>query len=371
MNTFLLFLAVNGLLWLADWFNEVPPGQRVINKYGLAKLRQASTGLTDAQIMALQEETWGRQLAYEPFTEFKEAEFQGRHVNVSRAGFRVGPEQGVWPPAKSNLNVFIFGGSTTFGYGVTDADTLPAQLQARLRALAPARLACVYNFGRAFFTSTQERILFQQLLLQGRRPAIAVFVDGVNDAVFPANENALSAELDDAVRRKHGQIRDLGVLGRLPLLRPVQRLLADDEAPRHRAEQFWSELGSGDRSPDGARLVEWVGARFLANVHLNAAAGGAFSVRTLFVWQPCPFYRLSPTRYPFELSAHDQLVRAVYERMARLEQRERPAAFLWLADVQEELKDPLYVDAVHYSPDFNAALAARIADWIKANGWLD
>jgi hypothetical protein len=36
--------------------------------------------------------------------------------------------------------------------------------------------------------------------------------------------------------------------------------------------------------------------------------------------------------------------------------------FFWLADMQENLREPLYVDQVHYSPKFSRMLAERIAD---------
>lgn len=370
-NTALLFLALNGLLLLFGWLTAEPPGQRLVQKYGLDNLRAVHPKLSDGEILQLQEETWGRHLAYEPFTEFKEGGFAGRHLNVSPAGFRLGQEPGVWPPDPQRLNLFVFGGSTTFGYGVADAETLPAQLQVQLRRLAPAKPVSVYNFGRGFFASTQERILFQQLLLQGRRPAIAVFVDGVNDAVFPADESALSLDLDAAVRRKNGQAHDLGLLGRLPLLRPVDRLLTDASVTRDREQALWTLVNGSGEPPSFGQMTAWVGTRFLTNARLSAAAGREMGVRTLFVWQPCPFYQFDPARFPFKFTAGDHFVRTAYEHLARRDRKELPEHFLWLADGQDAIAGPLYVDAAHYSPAFNAALAGRIADWLQASGWLD
>lgn len=370
-NTALLFLALNLLFLWFGWLSAEPPGQRLVNKYGLDKLRAAHPKLNDAEILQLQEETWGRHLSYEPFTEFKEGEFAGKHLNVSPAGFRLGQEPAPWPPDPQRLSVFVFGGSTTFGYGVADAETLPAQLQAQLRRSVPAKPVCVYNFGRGFFASTQERILFQQLLLQGRRPAIAVFVDGVNDAVFPADASALSADLDVAVRRKNGQLRDLGILGRLPLLRPVEWLLTDASDARSRELALWHLVNPSGQPPSLEQMTQWVGTRYLTNARLSAAVGRELGVRTLFVWQPCPFYQFDPARFPFKFTAGDHFVRASYEHLARRERKEMPEHFLWLAEGQEAFAGPLYVDAAHYSPSFNAVLAGRIADWLKASGWLD
>ena len=117
-------------------------------------------------------------------------------------------------------------------------------------------------------------------------------------------------------------------------------------------------------------FADRVAARYLSNARLSAVVGGSLGVRTLFVWQPCPFYRRDPARHPFPFTAPDQGVQAVYERLSR-PNAELPINFLWLADGQDQLAEPLYVDGIHYSPAFNTLLAGRIADWLKTNGWLD
>jgi hypothetical protein len=38
------------------------------------------------------------------------------------------------------------------------------------------------------------------------------------------------------------------------------------------------------------------------------------------------------------------------------------ADFVWLADMQETRKEPLYLDAVHYTADFARDIAEEIAD---------
>ncbi|MFH0958453.1 MAG: hypothetical protein V1897_07085, partial [Pseudomonadota bacterium] len=39
--------------------------------------------------------------------------------------------------------------------------------------------------------------------------------------------------------------------------------------------------------------------------------------------------------------------------------------FLWLTDMQVGLKQPLYADAIHYSPYLCKLIAAKIADKIE------
>jgi hypothetical protein len=50
---------------------------------------------------------------------------------------------------------FVFGGSTTFGYGESDNLTIPSNLQYYLREAFQTDQSAVYNFGRAFYFSSQ------------------------------------------------------------------------------------------------------------------------------------------------------------------------------------------------------------------------
>jgi hypothetical protein len=75
--------------------------------------------------------------------------------------------------------IWIFGGSTVFGKGQRDDHTIASEL-ARLAddAGTPAR---VLNFGNPGYTSYQEWQVFERELATGRRPAVAVFLDGTAD----------------------------------------------------------------------------------------------------------------------------------------------------------------------------------------------
>jgi len=154
--------------------------------------------MSQQDIASLLEETWTRRYEYSPYIQFRERAYHGRFVNVHGAGFRYSREQGVWPPAEETVNVFIFGGSTTFGYGLRDDQTVASYLQQYLQP-AFQRPLKVYNFGCGSYFSTQERILFTELLLAGWRPEMAIFIDGLNDFYFANNEPALTGSLRELV----------------------------------------------------------------------------------------------------------------------------------------------------------------------------
>ncbi len=82
----------------------------------------------------------------------------------------MGAKHQPWPPDPESFNVFVFGGSTTFGYGVRNEDALPAALQDELRRVFSHRRIECYNFGCGFYFSAQERLRFELLLKAGCVP---------------------------------------------------------------------------------------------------------------------------------------------------------------------------------------------------------
>ncbi len=192
INACLLFGLLNLLAWLRL------PTVRPVPTVSTAMLEKVYPEMSHEEIDRLASES-GRDLMYQPFIEFREKPFQGRYVTVDPAGFRPFKGQGPWPPDPANLNVFVFGGSTTFSYGIKDDDAVPAKLQERLAAVALPRPVRVYNLGHGFYYSSQERALFEQILVGGIRPDVAIFIDGLNDFLFYDDRPAMTPWLSDIV----------------------------------------------------------------------------------------------------------------------------------------------------------------------------
>ena len=100
----------------------------VFKEYG-ETLYKAYPHLSKKDVHLLLNETWLREFEYAPYQQFKEKPTTGKFVNVHPAGFRLSENQGPWPLESSNHNVFIFGGSTAFGYGLPDHLTSASFLQ--------------------------------------------------------------------------------------------------------------------------------------------------------------------------------------------------------------------------------------------------
>jgi hypothetical protein len=299
-----------------------------------ADLAAIYPGWPRSRVAALLAETRGRSPRFDPWTQFREKPFAGTFTHVEEAGFRRGADQGPWPMDGTAQNVWVFGGSTTFGYGLPDEATVPSQLQAALRSRFAGVPIRVYNFGQGFFYSGQEQALFTSLLTGGARPPrLAVFLDGIN-------EHQAEPFFSDRLRR----------LVRSPwtafLHPPEEKALGGEEA------------------------VE----RWLRSRRAIAGIAASHGIETLFVWQPAPDWGYDLRFHPlwwregerppkgerpvFGASPH-------YAAMARLRAAapERLGAdVLWLGDLQRGERRPLYVDRLHYTEAFAGKVAAAIAD---------
>jgi len=297
-NTLLLFLIVVGGVFLVSKSRNQEEPENPISKYGMAKLQSVYPERSSAEIAALLDENWGRPLIYEPYTQFTEAPFHGRYVNIADGGYRLIENQGPWPPDKQNLNIFVFGGSTTFGYGVADSETIPSALQKKLR-LSSSKRVCVYNFGRAHYYSTQERILFSNLLVSGIAPDVAVFIDGLNEFYYRKDAPEYSSQLMRVLNENfHVRKKPLEE----PTISDIVRKLPDRNARD---------------GATGTEVARAICQRYLSNRQLIESMAQARNIKTLFVWQPVPTYKFDLKYHPFQKDFGRHLFSRIgYEQMA-------------------------------------------------------
>ena len=284
MNTLVVLVVVFAAARV--WFSVRPPstlGRWTYGELG-ALAPRVYPGRSPDEVLALLTETWSRPVEYQPFVQIKEREYRGRFVNVGSEGFRHVKGQGPWPPSGDHFNIFVFGGSTAFGYGIADDETIASFLQEDLqgRTRRPAR---VYNFGCAFYYSSQERVRFQQLVLAGFVPDLAVFVDALNEFHFRREWPSLSTPLHDYVERRADERRS-GLPTWLTLFSPT-RLAAEMHGLRRPPEP---------RSADPA-LADQLIDRYLHNKKMIEAVAGAYGVRPVFVWQPISAYKFDWKRH--------------------------------------------------------------------------
>jgi len=363
-SALLLLIALNLAFYAALQLKEyikalVAPSNPVSEKYGEA-LSRVYPEMTRREVNDLLVETWTRGFVYEPLVQYKEAPHVGRFVNVHEAGFRRSKDQGPWPPAAQNYNVFLFGSSSVFGYGLPDDLTIASYLQQRL-GRQDGRPVKIYNFGRGRFYSTQDRRLFERLLLAGYKPDAALFIHGLSEFRRLEDRLPYTERLERALDQDF-----FGNLTWMVQSMPLERMWRW-VGKRLAGEAASAPEGADSPLPEHARpeTLERLIGRWFDNRDLIRLMARQHDVPVLFIWQPVSSYKIGSQALPLgqvDMGPH-AYAGLGYEMMAeRLGGRSPEPDFIWCADIQEGVDEPLFVDAVHYNARMSELIAACIAD---------
>jgi hypothetical protein len=125
---------------------------------------------------------------YEPEVGLVLQAMASRFVNIDEHGIRANAPTGR-PVAAVEGAVWLLGGSTVFGDGVSDSETIAAHLE---RILGRA----VINFGVRSYSGSEENMLLTRYARTGYRPARVIFLDGVNER---CDDGAFASDLADVV----------------------------------------------------------------------------------------------------------------------------------------------------------------------------
>jgi hypothetical protein len=382
LNCFLFLLLLN--LASAVILNVRERAAQGVNpveeKYG--DLSEVYPGMSRAELNDLLNETYSRPLLFEPFTQFTERPHKGKYVNVDVNGFRISRNQGPWPPdRKQHAIVFLFGGSTTFGYGLPDWQTIASSLQDLLASCETGKCGTdvrretpswvrrfdgrqirVYNFGRGHYYSTQERILLENLLLDGFIPDAVIFLDGLNDFSHAVDPPTFSEELGRCMDRGFSWETVRALFRELPMVKVAGKL--QNRLRRMLSPVVPSAAGEiNEAHYNDPPLLKKTVQRYLENKRMVESLAREYGFNAVFVWQPSPAYKYDLSYHQFAEKGFGNFTYTTYGylMMAQLfNSHSIKGHFIWCADIQEKVYKPLYVDMVHY----NAELSTFVSDCI-------
>jgi hypothetical protein len=278
---------------------------------------------------------------------FVHEERRTRFVNIDDHGIRAnGPERRGITAVEGA--VWAFGGSTTFGSGVADHETIPAQLE---RLIGRP----VINFAVRGDGSLMENRLLSYYLRVGYRPALAMFLDGINEA---CRSDVFGSELSELVARS--QVGYQWTFG-LPVTYAY-------DAVRRRARQFAGATDPPDHleltcTDDGAQNpLRVIHARILAE-RASLCALYKISCRT-FV-QPFATLHGRHDDRAFAASANATHLRALF---TELEGGWRAHGATFITSALDQSDRHHFIDEIHYSAHASGLIAGAIALTIAPAG---
>jgi hypothetical protein len=315
---------------------------------------------------------------YEPWVQFRHTEVHGAFLNTDSHGFRKSKE-----PQKREgtpLKVYVFGGSTTFGYGVPDDYTIPSYIQTIMEQRYPDRPVLVRNFGQGYYYSSQEMFLLLTLIKDGDIPDCVVFIDGINDTPQlgqRCDEPLFTPTVRELWNSKRGVSAQTANTqrgpSRIPMIRFANSLL-EWMSPEKITQPSSDAASQGRRklhsdegfTPEEIRgMAEYVVARYSRNMDIVRTLCKENAIECLFVWQPHPGYKYDRSlhkKFPFKGEVPTYL-KMVYSQMETYKAED----YLFLGSLLEKATSKVYVDDVHYNETVNEAIAQQICDRLKAN----
>ena len=142
---------------------------------------------------------------YHDYIVWRRNKFNGKYINISNKGIR----KSFQPTKASNKKYIFLGGSTMFGYGVSDNKTIPS-------IFAKSTDKNVINLGDTGYTSRQSLALYINYLVENKikpNPNVNIIsYDGANDIRQKCRTEVLSLETEqqskirEKLNTKYGSI---------------------------------------------------------------------------------------------------------------------------------------------------------------------
>ncbi|MGQ0641262.1 MAG: hypothetical protein ACT4P6_10925 [Gemmatimonadaceae bacterium] len=114
---------------------------------------------------------------FDPWRTYWAYPLTSRYLNVDSGGYRVTRQN---PARDGGRTVYLLGGSAMWGFTSRDSLTIPSLVAAGLDSAGYPDVA-VANLAQPGYVLGHEVATLTQELSRGRKPAVAVFFDGIND----------------------------------------------------------------------------------------------------------------------------------------------------------------------------------------------
>lgn len=305
---------------------------------------------------------------WEPYVYFRQKPFAGRTITIDADGLRR-----TWAPAEAAertakvYRLLMLGGSTLWGYGARDDQTIPSLVARHLHDRG-YRVE-VRNLAEIGYVSTQEVVALIRELQAGYRPDLVIFYDGVNDTTSALLEGEAGVTTNERNRQAEFNIlQSPAQLGGSLIMRVVRgsALFRLAQVIAHRVARPAAIQPGGLSTAKRKDLARDVVRRYQANLDIVEKLGHAYGFDALFYWQPVVFDK--PGLTPFEADEAEKLewgrgfFGEVYGAIRKSGELRANARFHDLSQVFAGSRELVFIDYCHTTEAANEQVAATITD---------
>ena len=306
---------------------------------------------------------------WQPYVYFRQKPFQGETITIGDDGLRT-----TWQSSglesnrgeRRTVKVLTLGGSSLWGFGARDDQTIPSLLARSLDE--KGWHVELKNLAEIGYVSTQEVIALTRELEAGYRPDLVVFCDGVNDTTSALLEGEPGLTTNEINRRNEFNL--LQSLSRLTSTLAA-KLVRDSGCYRF-AQVVRRRLDGGKVSTQStpvtfvaSDVADGVVRHYEANVALVEILAKSFGFRPLFFWQPTVFTKPALVTVEREEARKyawaEPFMGEVYSRIKNSPQLESDPAFRNLSTIFDSTEGLVFIDYCHTTEAANARIASEMA----------
>ena len=293
-------------------------------------------------------------IQWRPYTYWASKQFKGNYINITSKGIR--QTLNYTSQDKNPIKIYMFGGSTMWGWGARDDYTIPSCV-ARCLYEKYGLIAEVVNFAELGYVSTQEVICLFRELQSENIPNFVINYDGLNDtfssyqmkrAGLPQNEPNRELEFNCT----KGQL--------------FKRMIAMNSgfvSLRNFLSPNTDQAFIFKNKYQETTLINKTAKTYLNNLKMLNAVSQAYDYKLLAYWQPTIFDKniLTPNEKQM-LESHKIWQDFYFQVKKNILENADSLYFKDLSNSFNDISFPVYIDPWHIDEKANEKIATKIAD---------
>lgn len=284
---------------------------------------------------------------HKSWVEFSNIDFDGKYMTMKDAIRTTVPAAYINPEASDTINIYFFGGSTMFGFNVLDHETIPSQFVELYKQKYPhGKSLRVFNYGTPTYYSYQELVLMSDLIFNGHKPDIAIFLDGINDFWFATASYYKQSYFSYVFRQVFN--RGLRSESEFHFVDTADAMFKD---PQYVPKETYNNT-----------IIN----NYFTNMENIRMMADMTNTKTYFFCQPSPFYNY-PNQLKDPMCFKDTNTRFNYIYPIIKKRSEGLKNFTFLGDMLKDEQGYPFVDGLHYSPKFIRKVAEKILHEIESD----
>jgi lysophospholipase L1-like esterase len=342
-------------------------GHFIIQGAMIMKRLTSGMPIDDLLVLNMQQGDFGYNAELHPWYYWKTKPRVSEDVNINNNGVR----RTIKSPDRDAKKIFMFGGSTTWGWGVDDSNTIPSLLQKKIGSGYD-----VYNYGVPAFMSIQETNYLLEELWKSGAPDIVIFYDGVNDGYDSLYSPGIVRETT-TIRRQHDEYTKMKNLGFLDhIVESIKRTNwgalfnyaiygRSDGLDITPFSKRWDDMIDDDSISDKIKrtLDYWV-----HNTRQVRAIGKEYGFETYFFWQPNSLNgtkKMTQTEIS-AIATHNvtnkgrRIFKDLYTASKKRLTLKEDLGIYFLGDAFKDVSETLYIDSNHLNKLGNQLIADKM-----------